>query len=724
MPISVKPEHRQLQEVVRSYLKDHQAADAARAALDGRDDHRPEWVSGIAAMGWLGLHVPEELGGAGAGLFETALVVEELGRSLAPGPLLSTLAASATLLAAGGTELRAALLPRLADGTLTAAIAVSGTVTRDRHGRFHGAVEGVLGAGPDRLLLLPAGDDLIAVDAGTPGVVVRVRANLDRTQRCGRVWLDAVSIGPSHILEGAKPRATAICRILAAAQAAGGAAACLSQAVEYAKVREQFGRPIGSFQAVKHRCADMFVAAELAAAVAWDAARAADESDAQQAALAAAEAATVALRSFLRNAQSNIQVHGGIGFTWEHDAHLYLRRAAALLAQFGGSAAAGDVVRLRRTGIRRQPRVTLPEAAAGIGAEVRALADAVRNLPPADQQTALVARGYALPHLPPPWGRGADAMEQLVIEQELAGIARPDYGVGAWIIPTLRQHGTAEQLARWMEPSLRLDLIWCQMFSEPGAGSDAAAISTRATRGEGGWRVTGQKVWTSRAMTCNRGLATIRTDSSQRKHDGITLMVIDLSAPGVEVRPLREASDEYGFGEIFLDDVYVPDEDILGAVGDGWKLARTALGNERLTVGGTDRFGGGILDTVEVLEHASPAAVHATSEVGQMASEVYALEVLTIRAAERALAGQPGGPEGAVTKLVRGESTQRSAALALEILGPTGALEVLGDGSGNPVAKSIVRSQMTTIGGGTSEILRNQIAERILGLPREAVRLP
>jgi 3-oxochol-4-en-24-oyl-CoA dehydrogenase len=510
MAIAITDDHRELQRVARSFLDRHDARGAARVLLDAGDDALPPFWDELVGLGWLGLHLPEEHGGSGFGLLELALVLEELGRAVAPGPFLPTACASAVVALTGDDEQRRRLLPHLASGERLAAIGLHRPLRRDADGRLAGEAGAVVGAGLTHQLLLAAGDDLVVVDAADPAVTVVPLANLDPTRRAASVTVRGAAIGDRDVLTGARPVAVAVTRLLAAAEAVGGARACVEMATDYAKVREQFGRTIGTFQAVKHHCANMLVAAELATAAVWDAARTPPGGD--ELALASAIAATEALPAFLRNAETNVQVHGGIAYTWEHDAHLLLRRAAALAAAVGGDEAAGDVGRLVAGGARHRASIELPPEAESIRAEVRALAERLRVLPPEDQRRELVDTGYVQPHWPKPYGRAAGAVEQLVIDEELAGIERPNYGIGTWIILTLIQHGTEDQVERWVRPSLDGELVWCQLFSEPEAGSDAAGVRTRATRTDGGWLVTGQKVWTSGAMECNRGFATVRTN--------------------------------------------------------------------------------------------------------------------------------------------------------------------------------------------------------------------
>ena len=396
------------------------------------------------------------------------------------------------------------------------------------------------------------------------------------------------------MLTGARATAVVLGRVLAAAEATGGAQACVTMASEYAKVREQFGRVIAMFQAVKHQAADMLVATQLATAATWDAAR--TEPGTPEFELAAAIAAAQALPAFVMCAEKNIQLHGGIGFTWEHDAHVYLKRALSLAAVFGPAGTIDrDVARLTGAGVQGAHAVELPPEAETYRAEVRTFVDEYRAKPEAEQLGFFLDSGYALAHWTAPWGRAAGAVEQLVIEEELraASVRPPQYGIGGWIIQTLTQYADHDQLERWIRPSLEYQHTWCQLFSEPGAGSDAAGVRTKATKVDGGWKVTGQKVWTTGAAQCDRGLATVRTDPDKPKHDGITVLVIDLHAPGVDIRPLREATGHALFNEVFFDDVFVSDEDVVGPVNGGWKVARSTLGNERVSIGGG---GGGVGD--------------------------------------------------------------------------------------------------------------------------------
>jgi len=509
-----------------------------------------------------------------------------------------------------------------------------------------------------------------------------------------------------------------LARLLFAAEATGIARECTDQAAAYAKVRRQFGRPIAMFQAVKHHCANMLVAVELATAAVWDASRAASR-DEKEFSLTAAMAAALALPAADLDAQLNIQVHGGVGFTWEHDAHLYLRRATALEAIVDVEAALVAVTDLTRAGVRRGRAVDLPPEAEAIRETVRAFADGIKDLDKDAQRAALIESGYVMPHWPEPWGRDADAVEQLVIEQEFAsaGVKRPAYGITGWVILTLIQHATGDQVARWVPPALRQDLIWCQLFSEPDAGSDAAGITTRGTRTDGGWLVNGQKVWTSGAHVAKFGFATVRTNPDKAKHDGITTMVIDMDGPGVEVRRLKMPTGNSEFNEVFFNDVFVPDDDVVGPVDGGWTVARATLGNESVSIGGGQ--GGMNLagDTFIAPFDAHPERLFGgAARIGRYLATSQAMAALNLRSAHRAVAGGGPGPEGNVTKLVMSELGHDAAAMLAELAGPDGAFT---DSAGAMSSMLVLMHRAMSIAGGTSEIKRNQIGERILGLPRD-----
>ena len=717
MPLAITDDHKALAEVARSFLTGQRVA--ARCLLDQADESLPAFWKELASLGWLGLHVPEEFGGEGAGIGELAVVLEELGRVVAPGPFLPTVLASAILAEAGSAELKASLLPGLVDGSRIGAV---GLAAVEEDGRVTDDL--VLGGGLADVVLLVVGDDVVVVDAATTQRQIP-NTGLDPTRRSAKVSADVRS--PAGAQDGSADAATTLgritgggavarrlARVLGAAEAAGSAYACLDMAVAYAKERSQFGRPIGTFQAVKHHCANLLVDAELAVAASWDAARAVPGTP--EAELAAAIAAARSVPNGVRAAEMNIQLHGGIGFTWEHDAHMYLRRAITLAAYVARTGVAErDVATLVGGGVTRSPDLDLPSEAEGYRRAARAFVASLEAKDARARRNAMAESGYLVPHWPAPWGRDASAAEQLVIEQEFADVDVPSLGITAWNIQTIVQHGTPEQIDRWAGPALRGETEWCQLFSEPGAGSDAAAISTRGIRVEGGWRVTGQKVWTTRAHVSDWGFATVRTYSSGPKHAGITMMAIDLKTPGVDVRPLRELTGDALFNEVFLDDVFVPDECVVGEVGQGWRVARATLGNERVSIGG------GSAGTLPLrawhllpLAAASPDPQVAQRDVGALITDELATRLMLLRQAARAVGGTEPGPEGNLSKLFSSEHAQRVAGLGVRLAGAAAVT-----GGNELVMRSYLYSRCLTIAGGTSEIARNQVAERLLGLPRD-----
>lgn len=714
MAIAITDEHRELARVARSLLQANGARAASRELLDAPEEKPPGFWKEIAELGWLGLHLPELYGGQGFGLPELVVVIEETGHAVAPGPFLPTVLASAVIHECGSDAQCRALLPGLADGSVVGAAGLGGALERAADGTIGGSAGLVLGAGLAGLLLLPVGDDLVVVERDQDGVEIKPRANVDLGRRVAEVTCSGIRVDDDRVLRGARAVALRLGRVLAAAEASGGAHACTEMASEYAKVRVQFGRPIGTFQAVKHHCANMLVAAEQATAMAWDAARA-EEPD--QAELASAMAASLALPAFVQCAELNVQVHGGVGFTWEHDAHMYLRRANALVALFGpAERAQQDVVRLVSAGAERTVALELPPEAEAIRADVREFVERYKALSDDQKRKALSDSGYLMPHWPRPWGREASAIEQIVIDQEFAGVPRPNMGISGWNTLTIAQHGTPEQVERFVRPSMEGQIEFCQLFSEPNAGSDAAGVQTRGIKVDGGWLVSGQKVWTSGAQHCNRGFATVRTDLDAAKHQGISMMVIDMHAKGVEVRPLRQITGGSHFNEVFFDQVFVPDQDVVGPVNHGWVVARNTLGNERISIGGGVGGGRGRMGALTLMAKHAPDDPGVARQLGALLAEEHSMRLLNLRRAARAVAGAEPGAEGNVTKLLGSEYGQKVSTLSVSLLGSAAAVT---DGEDGLVPIGLLGVRSSSIAGGTSEIVRNQIAERLLGLPRD-----
>jgi len=752
MTLGLTEEHLQLAETVRGWAQRHCPADVVRAAADGPDSgsahYRESLAPGLAEQGLLGLHVPEEDGGQGYGLPELAVAVEELGRALVPGAFLPTVLACAALVAAGVTG---KLVTALADGSKTGAVGLAAGLTGSAESGGGLAVEGesgpVLGGSAADLLILPVqtedGEVWAAIDAG--GLDIAALESLDLTRPVARVRAERVVVPADRLLAGLdRHTVTSLAAILLGAEASGIADWATRAASDYAKLRRQFGRPIGQFQAVKHRCARMQTAAEQAAAAVWDAARtapdpvtpgpaAARDPAGRQREFAAGVAAVVALDAAALCAQQYIQVLGGIGYTWEHEAHLYYRRALSLRALLGPSAEwAEHVAGLALSGVSRPLHVELPGGDAEVRARIREELSVIAGLSGAERVQRLAADGWVVPHLPRPWGRDASALEQVIIAQEMraAGVRAPGLVIGAWVVPALVQYGTPEQQQRFLPPTLRGEYVWCQLFSEPGAGSDLAGLTTRAVRvggdGEtgGGWKITGQKIWTSLAKQAAWAICIARTDPAAPKHDGITYFLVDMSSPGVEVRPLREITGESMFNQVFLDEVFVPDDCVVGEVNGGWRVARTTLANERVSLSQTWTFGCGVPELLGVAKVAADAPL---GQVGRLVCEGHAIDLLGLRVTLKQLSGTEPGATGSVRKLLSMHHAQQVAELCFAMSGTAGAL---GGGAGAGVsasgapdgahwARQVLMTQALTIGGGTTDIQLNIIGERILGLPRD-----
>jgi alkylation response protein AidB-like acyl-CoA dehydrogenase len=720
MTIGITEEHDALHDAVRGWAERHCDPSVPRAVLDAEHEPLPEFWGPLAEQGWLGLHVDEGHGGSGYGLDELVVVLEELGRVIAPGPYLPSVLAAAAIQDAAEEATAKGLLPGLAAGDLIGTVALTGAVAATDTGD-HLAVSGdlrpVLCGHLASVLLVRAGEIWCALTDDE--FSASELPSLDRTRRVAAVTVDA-QVPPERQLRAlTTERLHDLATVLFAADAVGGSQWCVEAAAQYAKDRRQFGRPIGQFQGVKHRCAEMLARTELARAATWDAARAA--SDPAAAAVTAVSAGALTIDAYVETAKDCIQVHGGIGFTWEHDAHLYFRRAETTRLLLG------DPQRLRMRAARlalakqrRRLEVDLPPEASVVRAEVQAFLAGLEGLDAAEQHRRAADAGYIVPQWPEPWGRDAGAVEQLVIDEEFrkAKVARPTIAIGAWAMPPLMVYGTEEQRQRWIPPTLRGEITWCQLFSEPGAGSDLASLSTRAERVEGGWVVNGQKVWTSMAQQADWGILLARTNPDAAKHDGISFFMLDMATPGIEIRPLRELTGRSMFNEVFFNDVFVPDDCLVGVEHDGWRATRTSLANERVFMGSNTTVGAGVRGVLALVEQTGRGDDPLTlAEVGGLVTTDHALRVLGFRLTLKSLMGaDPGGSEASVRKLLGVDHDQRIQEVGLSLLGPDGVVE---EGDAVGWQYQFLFNRALAIAGGTSEVQRNIIGERLLGLPRD-----
>ncbi|MET8590660.1 acyl-CoA dehydrogenase [Streptomyces sp. NPDC005078] len=724
MGIAITQEQRELAQSVRGWLARTVPPEEIRKLLDASAPSapgvRPGYWDGLAEQGLLALHLPEGDGGGGGALLDLAVVLEETGRAALPGPYPATVLASALLGGAGASDLARAL----ADGTRIGAVALGpGTLTAVESEGGHlldGVAPPVLSGADADLLLLPAasagGTRWFAVDSAAEGLTVRPHRGADPTRPTAEVRAGGVFVPSARAVRIDSGTVRDLAAVLFAAEACGTAAWALDTAVAYAKVREQFGRPIGQFQGIKHLCADMLVRVEQARALVWDAARAAGEAP-ETRALVAALAAGTALDAAYSCAKDCIQILGGIGFTWEHDAHLHLRRAVVARQLLG----AGDAHRLRAArlaegGARRELSLELPAEAARHRAEARETVAAARGLAPEAARRALAPTGYAAPHLPAPYGLDAGPVRQLAVQQELKeqGVKVSGLGIATWVVPSLLAYGTPEQQDRYLLPTLRGELLWCQLFSEPGAGSDLASLRTRAERTADGWRINGQKVWTSAAQWADHGILLARTDPDAPKHQGIGYFLVDMkNTAGIHIRPLKEMTGDSLFNEVYFDDVLLPADAVVGDVGDGWRVARNTLGNERVHMADQMTFDTGLEALI-----ARSGELDGTyrARIGALAAEAHALACIGLRTTMQQVSGLEPGAGASVRKLVQTTHQQKVAELALELLGPAGATD---EGPAARALHGFLMSRCLTIAGGTTQVQLNVVAERILGLPRD-----
>ncbi|MCP9272251.1 acyl-CoA dehydrogenase [Mycolicibacterium arenosum] len=725
MPIAILSEHNDLADSVRDLVKRVAPSEVLHEALETPVSNPPPYWKAAAEQGLQGVHLSEAVGGQGFGILELAIVLAEFGYGAVPGPFVPSAIASALISANDADDKR---LEGLASGDVIAAYAIDSglTATRQREGLvIRGEVRAVPAAAQASLLVLPvaidSGEEWVVLDADQ--VEIEPVASVDPLRPVAHVRANAIEVGDDSVLSNlSRTRARAVMSTLLSAECVGVARWATTTAAEYAKIREQFGRPIGQFQAIKHKCANMIAETERATAAVWDAARALDEDPADSNfEFAAAVAATLAPAAAQHTAQDCIQVHGGIGFTWEHDTNVYYRRAIVLAACFGRAADyPQQVVDVATSTGMRPINIDLDPDTEKLREQIRAEVAALKAIPSDERVTAIAEGGWVTPHLPKPWGRAAAPIEQIIIAQEFATgrVKRPQMGIAAWIIPSIVAYGTDEQQQRFLPPTFRGEMIWCQLFSEPGAGSDLASLTTKATKVDGGWRITGQKIWTTGAQFSQWGALLARTDSSAPKHQGITYFLLDMESEGVEVKPLRELTGNAMFNTVFIDDVFVPDDMVLGEVNRGWEVSRNTLTNERVSIGSSEPpFLASLDQFVEFLSTGQFDQIE-QHDAGKLIAEGHAAKLLNMRSTLLTLAGGDPMPAAAISKLLSMKTGQGYAEFGVSSFGTDAAIGDQGELSGK-WSEYLLAGRATTIYGGTSEVQLNIIAERLLGLPRD-----
>ncbi len=741
MTLGLSPEQQDLSDAVGQFANRNAPITATRATFDAlAAGQLPEWWDALVSNGFHAVHLPEQLGGQGGRLIDAACVLESAGKALLPGPLLPTVTAGAVALLADATPTADALVRDLASGVPAAVVLPDDAefhARADSQGwLITGESEVTPGACAARVMMVGArtqdGEVVWAlVDPGKPTATVESVPGSDLVNDVGILRLVQYRAAGSDVLTGVDPdRAQCIAVGLVAATTAGIAQWCVEAATAHLRTREQFGKLIGTFQALQHNAAMLLVDSELATAAAWDAVRAADE-ELDQHRIAAAGAAVTAISPIPDLVLDTLTMFGAIGFTWEHDLHLYWRRAISLASSIGPTSRWARRLGNLTCSRQRDMSVNLGDAESEFRAWVADTLDAalrLRNDQPGRQgdypdfergpQRALIAEaGLIAPHWPPPWGVDAGPLKQLIIDEEFAkrpALVRPSLGIAEWILPSVLRAAPKDLQERLIPPTQRGDMAWCQLFSEPGAGSDLAALTTRATKVDGGWNVNGHKIWTSAAHRADFGALLARTDPAASKHRGIGYFIVDMRSPGIEIEPIKTVTGEAHFNEVFLNDVFVPDEMLLGEPTDGWSLAIATMAEERSAISGYVKF-----DRAAALRRLAaepgPDRDDALRALGELDAYTNAIKALGVRETIRLLDGQPSGPSSSIAKVAMNVLLRRTFRATLQL---TGRLAMVAD-SDPAVVEPYLHLPAELLGGGTREIQLNIIAQMILGLPRK-----
>lgn len=781
-----------LREQVRKFLSKESPLARAREVIEQHGSHAAGVWQGLAEMGVTALMLPESCGGIGLGAMELCVVAEEVGRQLSPVPLASTLYLATQAVLLGSSEAQQQRwLPAVAEGAIgTLAAPLDGAIDPAVLPHFdgqalHGCAPLVADGGVAQWAVVLAADaaqrPVLVLCHLDHGVQRRVLATQDPSKPFAALDFAAT---PAEALDGNATAADALAllqrvreraAILLAFEQVGAADAALEMAAAYARERKAFGRAIGSYQGIKHKLADLYTANQMARAHCYYGAWALSADAAQPAgvpelAAAAAAARVSASRALTLTAQENLHTHGGMGYTWELDCHLFYRRArqqAVLLGhehQWREALCADLVARLdapaRATSLTTTARGPVAEGSmdfddspeeAAFRAECRTwldakaplkqrpddffaphLSQAERMQAARDWQARKAAGGFGAITWPTALGgRNGTPMQELIWRQEEGRFNVPTgfFNVSlGMVIPSVMAHATDAVRAAHIAPALRGEHLWCQLLSEPGAGSDLGMVRTRAERctdGREGWLLNGQKVWTSLAQFAQYGLVLARTDASVPKFDGLTTVFIDMQSPGVTVRPIRQASGEAEFNEVFLENVFVPDSQVVGKVGGGWKVTLTGLMSERLSIGGVMPAELWQL-LAELLREATFLGASALQDgrMRERLADLYlnaqALWLLQCRALTALSKGKEPGPEMSGTKNVAAHTLQAFSCFAIDLQGERGVLAASELGERFALVERLwFGSAGMRIAGGTDEIVKNSIGERVLGLAAE-----
>ncbi|QNK65371.1 acyl-CoA dehydrogenase [Variovorax sp. PAMC26660] len=732
----------------------------------------------IAALGWPGMLAPESAGGLALGLDGAAEILRAAGEHVAPEPLLAVAGLSALLLARLNTPGAHALLRELVEGRSLPALAWQesagdlSAVPLACGCEVHGAKAGGVLLQGEKLMVLPGaaasgwlvsarGDDdavLLWVPRGTEGVTETLVPLVDGSQ-AANLRFEQVALPPGAVLaqgpaaQDALRHALAAGQILQAAELLGAGQAMLAQTLAYLRTRSQFGKPIGSFQALQHRCVDMFIHLEVAHATLNEVlALAAQDLSCNRLEAEASRVNARCTAAALQASRAAVQLHGAIGYTQECDLSLFYKRVLCLSAWLGnvtahqrrhaaltdeadtsaGPAAAwtgefprqADWAAMPEPEFRRMVRGFLQQR---YPQELRYLSHRARWSEMRDWYLTLSAQGWIAPAWPQAhggMGLPADKLIAWIEELEQYGVARaPDQGI-VMIGPLLIQHGTPEQQQRFLPRILSGENVWCQGYSEPNAGSDLAGLRTEAlpARDAQGdhFIVNGQKIWTTLAQDANHIFMLVRTDKDARKQEGISFLLCDLRTPGITVRPIHTLAGEPEFCEVFFDNVRVPAENLVGKLHGGWTIAKALLGFERIFLGSPkqSQYALGQLARLAQARRLFADPVFA-QRFAALRLDVADLTAAYTSFADIVRAGKPLPASVSLLKIWASETYHRIGALLVEAGEEQGAVagDQLLDGQTFNVLSPLIGSTAAMIYGGTNEIQRNILARQVLDLP-------
>ncbi|MEG0939522.1 MAG: acyl-CoA dehydrogenase [Comamonas sp.] len=774
---------------IRKFLTKESPLTQARALLEGEGSYAQGVWSGMAQLGVTSLMLPEDCGGIGLGAMEMCVVAEEVGRQLSPVPLASTmyLAVQAFLLSTQEqSPQRQKWLQPVSGGSI-------GCLAAPTDGQKPLADLPVFDGKTLKGECLLVADGMaaqwgVALARNAAGADVLVAFQFDTSvQRKALKTLDpskpyaSLSFGgtAAELLDSAASAAQVLARVrnraavMLAFEQLGAADAALEMAAAYAKERKAFGRAIGSYQGIKHKLANLYTNNQLARAHCYYGAWALTADMAQAAGAPELAGAAAAARVSTTQAQSdaaqeNLHTHGGMGYTWELDCHLFYRRARQQAVELGNIHAWREQVAAelqKRMDEPAQEKVAqsmaegdsqsmdfedTPEEAAfraecrawlQLNAEPKASADDYFGRDMTAEQRMEAARiwqgkkaagGFGAITWPKVLGgRGGTPMQELIWRQEEGKVKVPTgmFNVSlGMVLPSVMAHASPEVLGKHVAPALGGKNLWCQLLSEPGAGSDLGMVRTRAERatdGREGWLINGQKVWTSLAQFAQFGLVLTRTNPQASKFEGMSTFFLDMKSPGITVRPIRQAGGESEFNEVFFENVFVPDSQLVGKLGGGWKVTLTGLMAERLAIGGVMpaelwRTTAGLLADYEFEGQPALQDGRMRERWADLYLKEQALWLLQCRALTALSKGRQPGPEMSGAKNVAAAALQAFSYFAIDLLGERGVLAASELGERFAMVERLwFGSAGMRIAGGTDEVVLNSIGERVLGLAPE-----